>query len=195
MDQSNSRKDLRIIKTKTAIRSAFLKLLQKKDLNEITISEIASEAIIDRKTFYSHYNGIYDLVDEIENEIVFTVGEMVLDIDAYNFLTDPKIILSVLRVITEQDAFIFARALTMRGNDKLLSKFVDSLKLLAARELKPRLGIPDQRIEILVDFTISGMISCYQNWLRGGKKIPIESLSEEISMIAAYGLQGFLDKA
>lgn len=185
-------KDLRVLKTKTAIRNAFLQLLQKKELNQISISEIANLALIDRKTFYSHYNGIFDLVDEIEDDIITTIGELVLNIDAYNFFSDPMVILSVLKTVTEHDSFIFARTLSMKGNDKLLTKFVDSIKMLVVKELKSKLDMPDKKLEILVDFNISGMISCYQNWLREGRKIPIENLSEELSMLSVFGLQSFL---
>ncbi|MDY4889478.1 MAG: TetR-like C-terminal domain-containing protein [Sphaerochaetaceae bacterium] len=194
MGNKTIKKDLRVIKTKKAIRYAFLKLIQKKELNEISISEISAYAMIDRKTFYSHYNGIYDLVDEIENEVVSMIDILVLDIDAYSFLTDPKVILSVLKTITEQDPFIFARTLTMKGNDKLLSKFVNSIKMLVVKELKKKLDMSDQKLEIMVDYNISGMISCYQNWLRGGRQIPIESLSEQLSQIAVLGLQGISRK-
>lgn len=185
-------KDLRVLKTKTAIRNAFLQLLQRKELNQISISEIANLALIDRKTFYSHYNGIFDLVDEIEDDIITTIGELVLNIDAYNFFSDPMVILSVLKTVTEHDSFIFARTLSMKGNDKLLTKFVDSIKMLVVKELKSKLDMPDKKLEILVDFNISGMISCYQNWLREGRKIPIENLSEELSMLSVFGLQSFL---
>ncbi len=185
-------KDLRVLKTKTAIRNAFLQLLQSKELNQISISEIANLALIDRKTFYSHYNGIFDLVDEIEDDIITTIGELVLNIDAYNFFSDPMVILSVLKTVTEHDSFIFARTLSMKGNDKLLTKFVDSIKMLVVKELKSKLDMPDKKLEILVDFNISGMISCYQNWLREGRKIPIENLSEELSMLSVFGLQSFL---
>lgn len=195
MNNFINQKDLRVVKTKAAIRKAFLKLLQKKELNDISISEIANAALIDRKTFYSHYNGIFDLVDEIEDDVVSRIGDLVLNIDAYSFLSNPQEILSVLKAVTEQDSFIFARALSMKGNDKLLSKFVHSIKMLVVKELQPKLDMPEKKLEILVDFNISGMISCYQNWLREGRTIPIENLSEELSMLSVFGLQGFLKKS
>src|SRR5574344_2181436 len=181
MGNKTIKKDLRVIKTKKAIRYAFLKLIQKKELNEISISEISAYAMIDRKTFYSHYNGIYDLVDEIENEVVSMIDILVLDIDAYSFLTDPKVILSVLKTITEQDPFIFARTLTMKGNDKLLSKFVNSIKMLVVKELKKKLDMSDQKLEIMVDYNISGMISYYQHWDRGARQTPSHCRSPQLS--------------
>ena len=47
--------DLRIIKTKKAIKTAFLNLLKENKYHNITISAISETALINRKTFYAHY--------------------------------------------------------------------------------------------------------------------------------------------
>ena len=52
--------DLRIKKTKLAIEVALLKLLETKQFQDITIQNIAEEAMINRTTFYSHYMDKYD---------------------------------------------------------------------------------------------------------------------------------------
>ena len=46
--------DRRIIKTKQAIESAYFRLLQANPGKRISITSIAKEANIDRKTFYLH---------------------------------------------------------------------------------------------------------------------------------------------
>ena len=62
--------DLRTARTKKNIKDAFLKLRRKKPIEKITIKEIASIAMIDKATFYRHYEDIYHLSDEVENEIL-----------------------------------------------------------------------------------------------------------------------------
>jgi len=68
MEKSTEKIDRRILKTKRAIRNALAGLLATKELSEITIREIADAADINRKTFYSYYRDVYQIVDEIENE-------------------------------------------------------------------------------------------------------------------------------
>lgn len=53
--------DRREIKTKRSIKNAFLKLRSKKEIEQITIRELAEEAEISKATFYLHYRDIYDL--------------------------------------------------------------------------------------------------------------------------------------
>lgn len=65
--------DLRIKKTKRAIRSAFFELIKEKPLEKITVREIAERAEINKTTFYAHYETVYDLVDQLEQEAVAEV--------------------------------------------------------------------------------------------------------------------------
>ena len=69
MEQSPKPVDRRVLKTKRAIRNAFAKLMTEKDINDITIIELADAADINRKTFYNYYSGVYQVVEEIEQDI------------------------------------------------------------------------------------------------------------------------------
>ena len=46
--------DRRSIKTKRAIKEAFLKLLHEKEINKITVSDLSRRADLGRGTFYLH---------------------------------------------------------------------------------------------------------------------------------------------
>lgn len=65
--------DLRIEKTHQNIVNAFLELRSKKPLEKITVKELCAQARINKSTFYSHYDDIYDLSDSIETEIVASI--------------------------------------------------------------------------------------------------------------------------
>ena len=53
--------DLRIQKTEKAIKNAFLELRAGKPLEKITVKELCGLALINKSTFYSHYDDIYAL--------------------------------------------------------------------------------------------------------------------------------------
>lgn len=65
--------DLREKKTKKNIRNAFLALRAKKDLERITVKELAELAEISKATFYLHYHDIYDLSDVLQREVIQSV--------------------------------------------------------------------------------------------------------------------------
>lgn len=54
--------------TATLMNQALLSLLEKKDIEFITVTEITKKAGVNRSTFYLHYDNVYELLEEtIEN--------------------------------------------------------------------------------------------------------------------------------
>ncbi len=65
MKQKN---DLRVIKTRKNLYESLIFLLKEKTFEEIKVSDICNQALINRSTFYAHYNDKYELfADLIEN--------------------------------------------------------------------------------------------------------------------------------
>lgn len=54
--------------TKEAIKKTFMKLLNAKPVNKITVKEIVAECGINRNSFYYHYSDIPSLIEEILND-------------------------------------------------------------------------------------------------------------------------------
>ena len=51
--------------SKQKIEKVFIQLLQTKELNEISVTEICKEAHLNRSTFYANYLDVYDLADKV----------------------------------------------------------------------------------------------------------------------------------
>ena len=49
--------DKRIRRTKKLLRQALTRLMQQKDFQSITVTDVVREANINRGTFYAHYPG------------------------------------------------------------------------------------------------------------------------------------------
>ena len=79
--------DKRVIRTKKAIREAFLKLLSERDLNDITVKSLAENAGINRKTFYNYYTGIYQIIEELQNDLVNKIESAFAEVDFKKALT------------------------------------------------------------------------------------------------------------
>ena len=68
--------DLRIERTKKCIKDAVIELRKNRSIEKITIKELAALASINKATFYSHYSDIYDLSEQLENEIILSILEI-----------------------------------------------------------------------------------------------------------------------
>ena len=65
--------DLRIIKTKKNIKNSFLALRSDHPLKKIRVTKLCETAMINKSTFYKHYQDVYDLSEKIENETIFSI--------------------------------------------------------------------------------------------------------------------------
>lgn len=54
--------------TRKAIRDSFVKLLNEKPLNQITVRDIVEDCKVNRNTFYYYYEDIPQLLDSVINE-------------------------------------------------------------------------------------------------------------------------------
>lgn len=63
-------KDLRIIKTRKAIRDTFIEMRRTLPIEKIHVRELCRNAMINKSTFYNHYEDIYALENELEDEAI-----------------------------------------------------------------------------------------------------------------------------
>ena len=81
--------DLRIERTRKCIKDAFIELRKTKPIEKITVKELAALASINKATFYSHYNDIYDLSEQMEDEAIQSILETIPHIDC--LISDPPL--------------------------------------------------------------------------------------------------------
>ncbi len=62
--------DKRISRTKRNLKNTLRRLMRRKPLSSITVTELCKDAETSRITFYSHYNDKYDLATEMVRDIV-----------------------------------------------------------------------------------------------------------------------------
>lgn len=65
--------DLRAQKTQKSITDAFYRLRARKPLEKITVRELCREAVVNRSTFYAYYKDVYDLSEQLENQLVRSI--------------------------------------------------------------------------------------------------------------------------
>ena len=65
----NQKIDGRVRRTKKLLREGLTKLMKEKSIKKISVRELSDLVEINRGTFYLHYKDIFELVDQIENEL------------------------------------------------------------------------------------------------------------------------------
>lgn len=74
---NDKKSDRRTRRTCENLRRALGKLLMERDLKDITVTEVAALADVNRATFYLHYADIYDLYRRTEDDIVGRISGLI----------------------------------------------------------------------------------------------------------------------
>ena len=62
--------DKRTVITKAAIKEGMLELIGKTPFNYVTVAALCREAGVGRATFYTHYTGLMDVIDELADDAI-----------------------------------------------------------------------------------------------------------------------------
>ena len=99
--------DRRIRKTRRVIRQCLTELLKTKRIQDITVREISEKADINRGTFYLHYRDIFDLMEQIENELLEELEDVLNHFKASDLLSNPALVFTrVFHLVKENSDMV-----------------------------------------------------------------------------------------
>lgn len=171
-------------RTKQWIRRAFTELMaEKKDINKITVTELAQRADISKTTFYYHYEDIYAVAEEFENELI-------------DRLTD---VLSQLKTVTTAEALDFgyyARGIItfLKENEESYRMvlgastpqlFVEKLKKSIAKQTAESVSYrpfttEPEKWPVQICFLTSACVDVVVEYFRGGFSVSLDTVTEVI---------------
>lgn len=184
--------DRRIAKTKKAIYRAFAQLLSEKNINDITIKDIADRADINRKTFYNYYDGIYELTSEIENKIIDSFEKVIREHNVNELLHNPNKMFDELVEIINSDFDFYQHLISVESNSNLVSKLFISLKSRAKEVISEYSVLDEATLDIVLDFVISGMFTVFQRWFNSSKEHSLDDMAKIVATLSYNGINGLL---
>lgn len=161
------------IKTRKLIKKTFAELMnEKKELSKITVTELVKRADITRSTFYTHYDDIYDVVNDYQMETIelLVSDDKVLNSigDIYNYFDE---IFECLKINEE----IYKMLLVSNGT----LSFLEELKKLAGKKIyyaMQNIIKNDKYLELDVDFYMDGVISELIKYFRNQSDYSLDEL-------------------
>lgn len=181
--------DRRVIKTKHAIFKAFVELLNEKDVNQITITDIAKKANINRKTFYNYYSDAYEVMEEIEN---LTVEAFINNMGTVEFTNMADFLTEIFIKFTEtvnNDLQFFNLLFKTNNRSFLIVKIVEALKKYVQKRIEESNELDMRRFEVVSNFYLSGVLSVYMNWFMNNYDQSIEEISALLTELVLHGIQ------
>ena len=182
------------IRSRRMIRQAFLELMREKELGKITVTDVVTRADLNRGTFYSHYQDIRAVIEQIENEIIDNMLELLGDFHYNKFFDDPlPLLLKVSRNI-EKDLEFYRVLINSSGSQQFLIK----LENVFIEYMKNNSDIPEHikrtpEFIIRAHFFAGGIINLYQVWFRGQIDNSLSELSLVISQFITTNAKLFME--
>ena len=186
--------DRRIIRTKLAIREALVELIAEKGFDSLSVRDITTRADINRGTFYLHYQDKFDLLEQIEIEIVQSIEKIVLQANSLN-LADFNSIDKPLPVGVSMFEYFKENAALMHAILGMGGDFAFMTRIRQAVEKNLKLGflagmkaekflVPS---EYLISYILSAHFGVIQTWLQKGC---IESPKEMALIVSRLSWDG-----
>ena len=192
MAMESKKCDRRVKYTKMVIKDSFVKLLKQKPLAKITIKELCEDADINRATFYAHYTDQYDLLSQIENELVDDINQY---LNSYNFkgglLKSVQMLEKIFEYIKDNSELIDL-LLNSNGDIKFqqeIIKIIGQQHFLSMNTIQP-----EDTAEYVFYFSVHGCMGIIQKWLKDGMKKTPKEMAELILKMDSNGRSSFLNE-
>ena len=172
--------------TERAMMAAFLKLLEKRSMDKITVKDIIEEVGVNRNTFYYHFEDIYDLIDSIFHEEMKNVAAELRDDSTFE-----SIMQRAAQILLDNRAAIRhlydskSRDVIYKYLDKVTGLFIDKL----VRQKADGTEINEEGIKFITYYYASATISHTLNWIEKG----MPAYNDDLIKIMATSFDATID--
>ncbi|MGM0138877.1 hypothetical protein IGI65_001327 [Enterococcus sp. DIV0755b] len=186
--------DLRVKRTNKMIIDAFIHLVEKSGFEQVTVQDIADEAMINRATFYAHYKDKQDLYETIFDYALtaFTSVLNPAELVKGNLIKVKHIELVMTKIYSniQENRKFYLTIMDGSANEILRKKIADILNEQYA-DIFNRLKITENDIEVPMDFIIEYMTSIFVGtlhwWLTTDSQMTPEHLAKLVIKLVGNG--------
>lgn len=169
-------------RSKKLIRESFIELVkEKKDITKISVKEIIEKADISKSTFYAHYQDIYAVLEEFENELIDEITSTIEE-----FFKDKK---------KDFDPYIKRLLLLFQENENFYSMFfksdiyvslVEKIKKIIKNELSKYITkeLPNtdkKTIAFTISFFTNGITYLMVDYFKNNLDLSLDDVAQKVN--------------
>lgn len=189
IQNSDKKPDLRIQRTKDAIRTAFKALVMELPFEKITVKAIADRARINRNTFYLHYETVDDLLREIQADYQSRYVEKIKNL---SYTKDTaKLVREFFEFMESSDEFF--QKITCESRFDYIRTRMQSKVMAHTNSQTSDLKSESEAVGNIIRAFNGTTLYLYRQWFFDGRKIPMEKMIELASTLLEKGIDGFLE--
>ncbi len=179
---AEKKEDTRIKRTKKLLKEGLTQLILQKSIKKISVRELADLVEINRGTFYLHYKDIYDLVDQIENELCERF-EQILSETNCTTTSDTLTVFKCVCEFLDENKQICHALLSDNGDINFLLKIRAIISKTCFSHMTKDITSEQSKINYLYisSYFESGTVGILRLWL--GDNSPNRKSAEEVAML------------
>jgi AcrR family transcriptional regulator len=175
--------------TRQNLIDAFWEMYSNKRIEKITIKEITTKAGYNRSTFYEYFTDVYDLLDQVESQLITKLQELPLRQLSSEGVAFP---LETLVTMYADYSKYFVVLLGDHGDPSFQRKIKESFKPMIKEKLLEQ-GAPEGfELDYSLEYALSAMIGILGYWFRQGQTPEIEKLMVLINQLSSEGIMNVL---
>lgn len=191
------RRDSEILPAKDRLENAFWELLSEREYNKITVTDIVRTAGVNRNSFYYHFSGLPELAD---SAILHAVENTPMPgVPGRDFDPDTEWRKHVTALLRDPEQRQRLDRLALLAGPHSSPELVSSLKEFGRLTMISVLGLDadnlDLKTDLMLDFTVGGMLSVLQRWPKLHEQLPIDTVFNEDVAVLAAGMFMSMSKA
>ena len=178
--------DLRVVRTRKLINSAFMNMVSEMDLDKITVKGLTERAGVNRKTFYLHFESIEALYDSVMNELMNdffdhyeTTVDQPKDLDGHAqrfFLFLAGQPATVEKLICSPGHYDFGNRIYREQMTRYQSVGQD-----------PFAWLDEAKEDLVLNFIRTTPLDFYREWVRHGKRVEAQEAARLLGAITCNG--------
>ncbi|MCM1507967.1 MAG: TetR/AcrR family transcriptional regulator [Ruminococcus flavefaciens] len=155
--------------TKMIFQESLIKLMMKKSLSEITVTELCDSAELNRSTFYKYYGNVYDIIDEIKADIYEKIGKYISEINSSGETNAINMVYKILCYI--QNNCELHKSLLKHNSDSI----INIISFIVDYIIENTNLVLSEKSEYCVEYVIMGSLGIIKKWLYSeNPKEPVE---------------------
>ena len=184
--------DRRVRKTKALLLKGLTELMEQKEVTHISVRELTDLVDLNRGTFYLHYRDIFDMVNQVEDELFQEFENLFTDNLPEDSAVPPTqtVLTNVFTFLLEDEKTVKA-FLGPHGDLTFINRLKDLVKTRVRKVWEDR-GLDPDKFEYFFAYTASGCIGLMEIWLKNGFQESAEEMARMADSMLTNGIQPLL---
>ncbi|NBI33161.1 TetR/AcrR family transcriptional regulator [Enterorhabdus sp. P55] len=180
-DENAPKLDRRVVRTRKAIQAAFRNLVVRQGAEKITVSALAREADIDRKTFYLHYASLDELAEEQGHLVVDRITQvLVVGREPDGITVNLRTVVTELAAMFQEDPEFYRRVARELSVDSMVEALCEPVRQAIVESNPPAAELDQPGLDYLIRFFLAGTLAVFVHWFLNEPDTPIGAVVDHV---------------